>query len=391
MAVMVKNIVKCIAEFDIAQHLSTFELLKEKTIVDYRNRRFQQSYVHAITANNAFQEKPFWSNEQRLAELETLKADEVQSFLKDFLSQLLIESMMVGNMTAEEAVVLMNTSIEHLSSDKLAPENVPLLKTTKVPDGVTVLHEELNPDPDAVDSSISVYVQVGERSVLQDVTLELLCQIMDKDMYSVLRTQEQLGYVVAGVATSKWQVGGVRFLIQGVMDPEHLEGRLENFLHLFQDKLATMKPEDFAEHVQSLITKKSEMDRNVDRHCERLMTELCSHTYVWNRKELEVKALAEVKQEDLVKFFVQHLSVTSQTRRRICCHVVGRAALDVLKSAGVQPTVTDASKGKLLVFAPGAVPFPLPSAEGADIQLPEPTFTTMDEYRKSSADFVVQK
>jgi secreted Zn-dependent insulinase-like peptidase len=33
-------------------------------------------------------------------------------------------------------------------------------------------------------------------------------------MYGVLRTQEQLGYVVAGVATNKWQVGGVRFLIQ---------------------------------------------------------------------------------------------------------------------------------------------------------------------------------
>ncbi len=27
----------------------------------------QQAYVHAITGNNAFQEKPFWSNEQRLA------------------------------------------------------------------------------------------------------------------------------------------------------------------------------------------------------------------------------------------------------------------------------------------------------------------------------------
>ena len=49
-----------------------------------------------------------------------------------------------------------------------------------------------------------------------------------------------------------------------------------------------MKEADFKEHVQSLITKKSEKDRNVDRHCERLMQELCSHTYLWNRKELEV-------------------------------------------------------------------------------------------------------
>ena len=46
----------------------------------------------------------------------------------------------------------------------------------------------------------------------------------------MLRTQEQLGYIVAGVATSKWQVGGVRFI--KVMDPEFLEGRLENFTTL---------------------------------------------------------------------------------------------------------------------------------------------------------------
>jgi len=99
-----------------------------------------------------------------------------------------------------------------------------------------------------------------------------------------------------------------------------------------------MAPEDFAEHVQSLITKKSEKDRNCDRHCDRLMQELCSHTYLWNRKDLEVKALAEITQPELVEFFVKHLSVTSQTRRRIACHVVGRAALDVLKGAGVEPS-----------------------------------------------------
>ena len=264
----------------------------------------------------AQQEKPFWSNEQRLKELETLTADEVQTFLGEFLSSLLIEAMVVGNMTVDEAADLIDGSLQQLSFAKLEPQNVPVLRTTKVPEGETVLHEELNPDPEAVDSSISVYVQVGARSVVQDITLELLCQIMDKDMYSVLRTQEQLGYVVAGVATNKWQVGGVRFLIQGIMDPEYLEGRLENFLHLFEDKLAGMKEADFAEHVQSLITKKSEKDRNVDRHCERLMQELCSHTYVWNRKELEVKALQAISQQDLVKFFGQHLSVKSKTRRR---------------------------------------------------------------------------
>jgi len=171
------------------------------------------------------------------------------------------------------------------------------------------------------------------------------------------------------------------------MDPEYLEGRLENFLHLFEGKLAALGAEDFAEHVQSLITKKSEKDRNVDRHCERLMTELCSHTYVWNRKELEVKALGEITQQDLVDFFARHLSVKSQTRRRICSHVVGRAALDVLKEAGVEPSVNADSVGKLLAFPPGSVPFPVPPAEGEAAEppaLPEPSVTSVAEYKKTS-------
>lgn len=198
--------------------------------------------------------------------------------------------------------------------------------------------------------------------------------------------------MVAGVATNKWQVGGVRFLIQGVMDPQYLEERLENFLSIFEEKLSGMQAEDFTEHVQSLITKKSEKDRNCDRHCERLMQELCSHTYKWNRKELEVQALSAITQQQLVDFFKQHLSVKSTTRRRIACHVVGRAALDVLKDAGVAATVTETSKNKLLVFPMGSEPFPLPAAEGAPPQtLPEPTMTTIDDYKNKSADYVVQK
>ena len=65
------------------------------------------------------------------------------------------------------------------------------------------------------------------------------------------------------------------------------------------------------------------------------MQELCSHTYIWNRKELEVEALSLLTHQQLVEFFAQHISVRSPTRRRICCHVTGRAALDVLKESGV--------------------------------------------------------
>jgi hypothetical protein len=50
MAVLVRNILTCIREFDVNAHLSTFELLKEKTICDYRNRRFQVCCVCCVCA-----------------------------------------------------------------------------------------------------------------------------------------------------------------------------------------------------------------------------------------------------------------------------------------------------------------------------------------------------
>ena len=226
----------CIANFKVKEHESVFELVKQKTIVDYRNRRFQQSYFHCVTATNQVLEHPFWSNEERLRELETLTGAEVQDFLKEFLDNLLIEAFIVGNFSAEEAVKMITESLSPLQPKALEGDSKPCLCITQVfsvlsradshsfclqiPEGETWVHEELGPDPDAVDSAISVYYQIGERTVDIDVRLELLCQVMDKEMYAQLRTVEQLGYIVAAVETKKWGVCGLKCLVQSVQCPQ---------------------------------------------------------------------------------------------------------------------------------------------------------------------------
>jgi hypothetical protein len=63
-------------------------------------------------------------------------------------------------MLAAWATGLIANAVSHLRFEKLEADKVPSLRTTKVPEGETILMEELNPDPDAVDSAISVYVQV---------------------------------------------------------------------------------------------------------------------------------------------------------------------------------------------------------------------------------------
>eukprot|EP00960_Hanusia_phi_P023001 679914-Hanusia_phi.AAC.4 len=131
MPVLISNIMSCIANFKVHDHESVFELVKQKTIVDYRNRRFQQSYFHCVTATNHVLEHPFWSNEERLKELETLTGAEVQDFLKEFLDSLLIEAFVVGNFTADEAVKLITESLFPLQPKALDGDGKPCLCITQ--------------------------------------------------------------------------------------------------------------------------------------------------------------------------------------------------------------------------------------------------------------------
>ena len=124
-----------------------YDLVKEKTLTDYRNRRFQQPYAHALTACSAVVEAPFWSSEARLAELESLTSDDVQAcalprprpgrppgraphgaadasslqaHLREFLAHLLVEGAVVGNMTEAEAAAIFLGVAETLGAGPLS-------------------------------------------------------------------------------------------------------------------------------------------------------------------------------------------------------------------------------------------------------------------------------
>jgi hypothetical protein len=181
--------------------------------------------------------------------------------------------------------------------------------------------------------------------------------VQDKEAYAQLRTAEQLGYIVAAVPHSKWAVGGVRMIVQSVHAPQYLEGRLEAFLALFEEKLAEMPPEDYAEHVEGLVTKKLEKDRNMQEACRRVMNEVVGHTYEFERRHKEADFLRTLDKAALLAFFRAHVACGSPTRRRLACHVMGKAAVD---EAAPGAAVTPESKSKVVRFAADCDPFPVP-------------------------------
>lgn len=60
--------------------------------------------------------------------------------------------------------------------------------------------------------------------------LELFCQIISEPCFDILRTQEQLGYLVFSGIRRSSGAQGLRIIIQSDKKPQDIEERIESFI-----------------------------------------------------------------------------------------------------------------------------------------------------------------
>lgn len=122
------------------------------------------------------------------------------------------------------------------------------------------------PNPNQANSALTYYLHYGPIvDQYLRVTAALLTQILTEPAFNVLRTKEQLGYIVS---CSTWTLTGssergVRFVVQSEKPPGYLEQRVEAFLDFMREKLKEMTTEELEEHKASLRKKWLEVDKNV--------------------------------------------------------------------------------------------------------------------------------
>jgi insulysin len=93
----------------------------------------------------------------------------------------------------------------------------------------------------------------------------LLTQILSEPAFNVLRTREQLGYIVS---CTSWTLPGgtekgLRIVVQSEKKPEYIESRVEAFLDEMKTKLEEMTEAEFLSHRSSLQKKWLEANKNL--------------------------------------------------------------------------------------------------------------------------------
>lgn len=115
-------------------------------------------------------------------------------------------------------------------------------------------------------------MHIGSRlDVRLRTTAQLLSQLISEPAFNILRTREQLGYVVScGLTVSPGESEfGIRILIQSERTPTYLEERADAFLDEVEGILQDMPEEEFETHKTGLASKWKEQPKNLGEEAYR--------------------------------------------------------------------------------------------------------------------------
>jgi secreted Zn-dependent insulinase-like peptidase len=89
--------------------------------------------------------------------------------------------------------------------------------------------------------------------------IHFVTHMMSEPAFDILRTQEQLGYVVHTSAKVSEATIAIQFIIQGDGNsPQHVDARIEAFIATFRTMLANMPAAEFENHRTAVVEMVSE-------------------------------------------------------------------------------------------------------------------------------------
>jgi insulysin len=201
----------------------------------------------------------------------------------------------------------------------------------------------LVPNLNEPNSALTYYVHYGPKTDRhQRVTAALLTQILSEPAFDILRTKEQLGYIVGA---STWTAPGdneegLRIVVQSERGPMYLEERVEAFLDHMKGVIERMTDEQFAEQMNGLERKWREVVKNLHEETGRYWAQIDSgfldflrrkhpilpgcflvHTQITYTGIEDAKFLKTVSKQDVLSLFLTRVHPSSKSRSKLSIHV----------------------------------------------------------------------
>ncbi|KAG5354057.1 hypothetical protein C0989_009755 [Termitomyces sp. Mn162] len=303
-----------------------FDIIKEQNQREWRNFFLGQSYTLSDYFGRYLLTADQWLLEEKLKELSSITPNEIQIHIKQLLSQVNLRMLVAGNIYRDEAL-----KIADIAEDGMG---ISSLSAMELNDRALLLPQGSNhtwtcpiPNPNQANSSLTYYVHFGPIADQKlRVVSSLLTQILSEPAFNVLRTQEQLGYVVQ---CGPWMLAGssekgMRIVVQSEKTPGYLEERVESFLDGMKSTIENLSEVEVAEQKGGLERKWLEKDKNLADETSYFVNQITTGHLDFLRRENDARLLRSVTKNDVLDLFLSCVHPSSATRSKLSVHMISQ-------------------------------------------------------------------
>ncbi len=274
-----------------------FELLKTELMRDWRNNDKNSPYLVLLPQITRLHFDPYWSDRQLADALEARTFADFQQFASRILRDAELEALFYGNLYRQEAIKLASLA-EHQLLGPRSGRAFPQAHIYQMAEG-----DKPWLFPYALDHSDRIavlYLQALGTSDRDQAHMQLLRQMLRPLFFDQLRTEKQLGYVVAAIPMALRQLEGIAFVVQSPATPEsRLLSEIDGFM---ADQLPHLT-DNLAENRAALIRQLEEPPRSLAEQADRLWGSLLLGDTRFDRRQRLARALAQVDEASLQAYY----------------------------------------------------------------------------------------
>ena len=145
---------------------------------------------------------------------------------------------------------------------------------------------------------------LGKTDHRTKILMAILNQYISEPAFQVLRTQEQLGYIVAMYTKSYKHVSYFTVLVQSnVKSPEYCSTRIEEFLKKYKDEIRKITDEEFQKLCKAVEVQNTKKPLNLAEETDFLWSKVNDRTYDFDMKRKLPEMIATVQKHEIIHLF----------------------------------------------------------------------------------------
>jgi insulysin len=277
-----------------------FARIKAELIRQWANEAKGLPYQVMISQLPSIFTDPHWSSDELAVALDAVKFEQFSQFANQYCWDAKIEGLIYGNFLTQEAIKL-SAIIEHglqsrQTGRKISDDRLKIMSSHE--QKPWLFYRQMQHQ----DKIVSLYIQAPSSTDADTARMQLIRQILQSEFFHQLRTEKQMGYVVASIAFPIKNVEGSLFVVQS---PNFAESDIQQAIDNFLDNKSDLFKQQFATHKDSLIQKLKESPQSIREQNDQFWQSILKEDYSFDRKQRLVTVLRSLTSAELIEYYNQ--------------------------------------------------------------------------------------